>query len=389
VVAVGFKAGVVSSNSNMSACSYCGTENEHEALHCRECGTEFLPVTGTSVPPDLPAEIITHEALDATFSFENGFHRADWESIRCWIDSQVQQVDIEKAWNEAALLWVKKIRDDLGGDYFILQSPQTVLLCDQPLASARWLLDYAGRAVIAVRDQLGHIAWHGASGKNVVFVFSDQDDYYQYLAYHLPDGEQAASGGVCIHSGYTHIAVPWRDPLDAANAIIHELTHDCLSHLPLPVWLNEGIAVTLQKAIAPPRSAAGESELNALFASINWNPPIMWDELADRHFAFWTQENIQAFWAGTSFSLPGDANELSYSLAEVFLKLIAEQTDRATFQAFVHSATQDDAGQTAAMEVLAIDLAQIASTFLGEGNWRPRRKAMIEARERAGWNKQQ
>src|SRR5213594_12600 len=31
--------------------------------------------------------------------------------------------------------------------------------------------------------------------------------------------------------------------------------------------------------------------------------------------------NIQTFWAGTSFFVPGDSNELSYSLAEVFLNV--------------------------------------------------------------------
>lgn len=321
--------------------------------------------------------------------FENGFHRADWDAIRKWIAASVSPVDAEAAWSEAALLWVNQLRDDLGGDYLVTQSRQTILLCDQPLETARWLLDYAGRTEQTIQAQLGEVAWSGASGKDVILVFSDEDDYYQYLSHHSPDGEQAKSGGVCIHSGYTHIAVPWRDENDVANAIVHELTHDCLAHLPIPLWLNEGVAVTLQKAIAPLPRGIAQSDQDALYsASVNWNPPMMWDELAERHFAFWNEENVQSFWAGTSFSEPGEPNELSYSLAEVFVKLLSERGNAAAFHAFLQAARYEDAGQTGALDILGADLGEIAGTFLGEGNWRPQRKAMIACWESAGWGKE-
>ena len=45
--------------------------------------------------------------------------------------------------------------------------------------------------------------------------------------------------------------------------------------------------------------------------------------------------------------------------------------------AFLRQADWEDAGQTAALDVLGADLGQTAATFLGEGNWRPNRKAMI------------
>jgi hypothetical protein len=115
----------------------------------------------------------------------------------------------------------------------------------------------------------------------------------------------------------------------------------------------------------------------------------MWHELAERHIGFWTEKNIQSFWAGTSFCEPGDANQLSYSLAEVFVKLLSEKGDRQALCAFLQAANQDDAGQTAAIDILSADLGQIAETFLGEGNWRPQRKAMIGCWEAAGWKKTQ
>ena len=373
----------------MRDCTSCGKPNDAAASHCFECGAELPAAPIQHALPDVPApKLIVPAELAAAFSFQESFHRVDWDLVRQWIDSHLSPADREEAWNEAALLWISKLGEDLGGDYIILQSPQTVLLCDRPLETARWLLDYAGRAAVTIKEHLGDTAWQGAFAKAVVLVFSDDDDYYQYLAHHTPDGEQAASGGVCIHSGYTHIAVLWRDELEAANVIIHELTHDCLAHLPLPLWLNEGVAVTLQRAIAPTPRGLGQSEQDALYAaSIDWRAPIMWDELAERHFAFWTEKPIQAFWAGTSFYQPGEGNELSYSLAEVFLRLLIERTDRNSFRAFLESAQQDDAGQTAAMDILAIDLGEIARTFLGEGDWRPQRKAMIACWDAAGWKK--
>jgi hypothetical protein len=326
--------------------------------------------------------LIDTAQIPGAFKFETGFHRPDWIAIGEWINRNVHGEERQEAWNEAVLQWLELLRQDLGGDYFILQSRQTFLLSEQPRATARWLLDYASRVVDTVEENLGAIAWQGSFGKDVVLVFSDEDDYYQYLAYHSPDGEQAASGGVCIHSGYTHIAFPWRDAFEAANTLVHELTHDCLASLPLPLWLNEGIAVTLQKLVAPPSRPIGQSEHEALFsAAIDWRAPIMWDELAERHFEYWNEETIQAFWAGPSFFKPGDASELSYSLAEVLVKLLGERGNRNSFLAFVEAAQQEDAGQTASMEILGTDLGDVAGAFLGEGNWRPRRKALVEC-----WN---
>ena len=41
-------------------------------------------------------------AMEAAFSFEDGFHRADWDFVRRWIDSHVSPADSERAWNEVA-----------------------------------------------------------------------------------------------------------------------------------------------------------------------------------------------------------------------------------------------------------------------------------------------
>jgi hypothetical protein len=324
--------------------------------------------------------------LEAAFRQNFGFHRADWSFIERWIDARCEVCDRGKAWDEAVVFWLTKLRDDLGGDYQVLQSSDALLLCAQPTDTAQRLLGYIEHTKSRLRDALGGLAWDGSPDKIVVLLFEELDDYDHYLAPFLRDGEQPAAGGVCLREGVTHVVVPWVDDFDAANAIVHELTHDCLAHLPLPVWLNEGVAVTLQKALAPLPRALGQSEQDALFAAtINWRPPIMWDELAERHFAFWDEDNIQSFWAGTSFHLAGESNALSYSLAEVLVNLLAERRNSMTWRSFLESATWDDAGQTAALDVLGVDLGEVAGTFLGEGAWRPGRLAMTVCWSKAGW----
>jgi hypothetical protein len=49
----------------------------------------------------------------------------------------------------------------------------------------------------------------------------------------------------------------------------------------------------------------------------------------------------------------------------------------------VNEAHRNDAGQTAAIECLGMDLGDVMSTFLGDGDWRPRRKAMVALWEAA------
>ena len=109
---------------------------------------------------------------------------------------------------------------------------------------------------------------------------------------------------------------------------------------------------------------------------INWVPPLMWEELAGRHHAFWNEENIQSFWAGTSFEENQESQELSYSLAEVLVHLPGE--NREAFLEFVSRAQFDDAGLTAALDCRGVCLGERAGTFLGEGNWRPVRKAKVD-----------
>ena len=84
-------------------------------------------------------------------------------------------------------------------------------------------------------------------------------------------------------------------------------------------------------------------------------------ELADRHAAHWTETNIQAFWAGRSFDDLGEESELSYSLSQILVNLLWEKGP--DFIAFVKNADWRDAGQDAAVNILAQDWGEALGGF--------------------------
>ena len=302
-------------------------------------------------------ELINLSQVDGAFSFEEGFSRPDWKVISQAIQQRIAGPhDLNTAWTEVARQWVMKLQSDLGGDYQVKDSPHFILLTALDAGLIGKLLDFAESTLDQIRAGLKDAAWTTGNGKHVILLFLDEDDYYQYVSYFYRDGNHPMSGGCLIHKGYVHIAAPY-EPFGLRQMLAHELTHNCVAHLRLPLWLNEGQAVKFQRAIA------------------GSNRPVLDYELKERHLAFWNPETIQEFWSGVSFQKPGDSNELSYSLAEIMLTLLLEQPG--DWGAFLKQAQWDDGGQTAAIECLGTDLGAVMATFLGEGDWRPRRKAMV------------
>jgi hypothetical protein len=128
------------------------------------------------------------------------------------------------------------------------------------------------------------------------------------------------------------------------------------------------VAVTLERKIS--------REIIAEFRDA-----IMDGELAQQHHAFWNEQNIQEFWAGTTFHMKDEAQRLSYSLAEVLVHKLSG--DHRLFLEFLSSAHYDDAGQTAALDVLGTNLGDVVADFLGPGEWRPVRKAIVDCWKRS------
>jgi hypothetical protein len=91
-------------------------------------------------------------------------------------------------------------------------------------------------------------------------------------------------------------------------------------------------------------------------------------DVVDRHAKHWTDKTIQTFWAGTSWYIPGDSNELSYSLAEILLTLLAEEGH--SLIEFIKHADWHDAGEDAALNFLGKDLGDPCPTPFKKGRGR-------------------
>jgi hypothetical protein len=333
------------------------------APNCQECGTEFSGVQVQESAGDKMEEMIMPEPLsdlselNMGFTMVEGFSRPNWKMIYEFTKGHVPEDDLNATWDYIVASWLKELSADLGGGSRIRQSRNFYCLSDLDAEVTGTLLAYAEFVVETIRRCLGKAAWSGYHGKHVLLLFSDADDYYPYVSYYNREGVHILSGGVFIRSGYAHIALPYVNTLSAQHVLAHELTHNLLCHLPIPIWLNEGLAVAIE----------GLAERRSFVLS---------REMAERHRNHWNEKNIQVFWAGKTFNIPGDDSELSYSLGEILVNIISDKgTD---FIEFVKAADWRDGGQDAAINYFGQSLEEFVGGFLGPGNWRPQRKAIAE-----------
>jgi len=295
--------------------------------------------------------------LDMGFEVVEGFSRPNWKAIYEFVKARVPKIDLTASWNCITNQWLAELAGDLGGRAGIYRSHNFYALSDLDPQTVRTLLTYAEFVEATVRSYLREAAWSGYHGKHVLLVFSDPDDYYSYISYFGRDGKNILSGGVFIRQGYAHIALPYTNSFSVHHVLVHELTHNLLCHLPLPLWLNEGLAVMTEALVGQQRFMVTR-------------------ELAERHRNHWNETNLQAFWAGTTFNVPGDDSELSYSLGSILVHLLAEKGP--AFGEFVKAADWHDGGQDASVNFLDQGLEEAVGGFLGPGNWRPQRKAIKE-----------
>lgn len=278
----------------------------------------------------------------------------DWNALQAPVVAL--DAELHCFWSGAARAWLEALASALGSNYVIAESAQFMLLSTLQLRERRVALEYAERTRKRVLQVLPGIARDAGYGKAVILVFDSAQHYYEYIAHVYPDstehGEFAFSSGMFIDDGYGHFVLV-ADELQRLEPIVaHELAHFLVRHLPLPAWVNEGIAVNTEHQLCPPQAS--------LFTL---------DELRGKRTVFWNEQTIQEFWSGKSWLRPDDGNLLSYDLAKTFITLAAQ--DWSAFVAFVNAANSADGAETAAHEHLGYPLAHLAEAVLGTGRWAP------------------
>ncbi len=278
----------------------------------------------------------------------------DWDSLQA--PAEALDAELHSFWSSAARAWLEALAGALGSHYVIAESAQFMLLSTLRLRERRLALEYAERTRKRVLEVLPGIAQDAGYGKTAILVFDSAQQYYEYIARIYPDssehGEFAFSSGMFIDDGYGHFVFVADELRQLETIVAHELTHCLMCHLPLPAWVNEGIAVNTEHRLCPPQAS--------LFTA---------DELRNKHTAFWNEHTIQEFWAGKSWLRPDDGNLLSYDLAKTFINLAAQ--DWSAFVDFVNAANNADGAEAAALEHLGYPVAHLAEAVLGTGRWAP------------------
>lgn len=282
----------------------------------------------------------------------DGFPSPKWKLIAERIEAAPES-EWQELWTQWVRRWLEATISVLPPGYQLFESGDFFVMSAQEDRFTTLLVEFLGRARRSILSKLDGIASDDGFGPHVLLMFEDQEHYYRYISRFYPEeGEFALSSGVFLNGAYGHFVFPFVEMYEAEATSAHELTHACLRHLPIPTWLNEGLATTM------------EDELCGSF------PLRMDDERLQQHRAFWTESTIQEFWSGDSFRRTDEGAELSYELARFGVRALAH--DYGAFSGFANDADFSDAGDAAARQHFGGGLGGLIEQIFGKGDWAPK-----------------
>ena len=281
-----------------------------------------------------------------------GFPRPKWDEIHKEASNDRQQNDPDEFWSGVAQIWIGKLLNVLPKEYQPHESDNFIIVTSESDRYVELFQSYLEGCLSRILRTLRGVANDEGWGKHIVIIFDDFDSYYLYAGFFYPaEGVFGMSSGMYINQGYGHFVFPNEDLNLAESVAAHEMTHAVLSHLPIPLWLNEGLAVNIEGLIA---GFPAYQLDNKQFV---------------RHQNFWNAEEIQTFWSGQAFSRPDEGQELSYQLAQLLVTKLSRRY--ATFVTFANQANWNDSGEQATKDVFGLGLGDLISEFLGVGKWSP------------------
>ena len=308
-----------------------------------------------AAPQSIEVEGVPLFSLGEHFVIE---HRAvifNWQSVYDWFDEGVPADVQPQAWCQCERAWLLHQRDCFGIAYQLAEDEQTYVLFSLEQRHTELAMAFIARTRKRIMHILQGIADDNIWGKNILIICSDVDDYFSYIAaYHPRQEEIARSSGIYINAGGGHFVTFGSDLSYIEPTIAHELTHSYLSHLPLPHWLNEGIAVNVEQRLV--------GRMPGEFTA---------QEMYDKHQTHWNAQTIQAFWSGEAFSTQATMS-LAYDLATTIVMQLSK--DWAVFSQFVLAAHWADAAAQAAQEYIGMSLGEYICLVLDKAyhaDWEP------------------
>lgn len=307
--------------------------------------------------------------MSTVCTWHDGLPHPDWAAVHGWLDT-LAEAERPGAWTACERAWLGYLAASLGEGYRRHESESAFVVSRQPPREAAATLAYVGTTLRRVQHLLEELAVPAAGGKEILIVFADTDDYYRYVGYFSPDEDEVAmSAGMFLHGPCAHFILHGEDIARFEPTIVHEMTHSQLSHLPLPAWLNEGMAVN------------SEQRLTRIGADI-WSVL----QLEGKHREFWNAETIQEFWNGKAFLRPDQGSELAYDLGRILVNGLSSEW--AAFKRFASHAIADDGGSAAAARYMHVDLGEFVRNFLGrdDDGWGPRPSSWEQTPERGAFH---
>ncbi len=312
---------------------------------------------GNSVAAQVPPKPFPLPEDRRLFELGGRFPDFDAAAVAAWL-AEMPASDRPAAHYALSRRWLNLLIPAMRAPHAISESTNFLLLSVPKVDPIKRVLQFLEETRARVLRALVHAGPPRDRPKHLVVIFGDRDDYAHFTAAAAPEEERelAESGGMFIPRGVPHIVLPSHDLVAIHPTLVHELIHDCVAHLPLPAWLNEGITQMLE------------------YDLVSWSPFELNREMMEKHADYWTPETIQDFWSGRSFHLPGDAQKVSYNLAVVLVRQVMNDygAGRDAFWRFVRDAQPADAGDRARREHVGIGLSELVAGFLWEENWAPR-----------------
>jgi hypothetical protein len=327
-------------------------------VHERAARFHAPPERAPAVPPPqaLRAAGVPDFAFAPHLQDVNGFPIPDWTAVDEWRSKIADERERADAGCVSRRAWFEHLREALGPRFWLHETDDAIVLSSLEPAVAAATARYVKSARAKITSLLGTLGRLPVGDKSVLLVLDDENAYHRYVSiYYAAEEEFTLGSAMFLDAGCPHFVVRRADLVSIEPVIAHKLTHAALAHLRLPLWLDEGIAVSTEHQVAGARRV--EEDTRAMHA---------------RHAQFWNEHEIQLFWSGDSFGRPGEASELSYDLA----RMIVEQVGRnwPQFAGFVRNARRADAGAASAREHLDLDLGACACLLLdkvpGRG-WSP------------------
>lgn len=302
---------------------------------------------------------------------EEGFSYPQWTDISKAIKEKSANLDPNVVWHKISIWWLEKLYKRLGSKFYVKQSPNFLILSAQPEEFTEELSEFLEKTLNSILQVYKGVAADIGYGKRVVLIFESQDQYYRYVShFYKREGVYGKSSGVFLSEGYGHFAFPTQDIRASESIVAHELTHACVSHLSLPHWLNEALAVSLEKYMTGSNSLYGD------LATMQ-DVKKLWDDQRQ----FWRRVSIQDFWSGESFHRADEGQKYSYILADSLFKNICESYK--SFKELAVCSTIYDAGNEISKVMFEHGLGTEVSFMLGEGDWEPSIEQLVGPKDRA------